>query len=114
MWFDYSQNNSGGSWQSGMAQHILIEADNLDEANRLAENIGIYFDGVHRGCDCECCGDRWHEPWSEGSEEPQVYGESVLTAVPSFSWPTEYVLMLPLYSKTLITPQEWAKSKATV
>jgi len=23
----------------------------------------IYFDGVEKGYDCECCGDRWYEPW---------------------------------------------------
>ena len=31
------------------------------EANTKACDIGIYFDGVANGADCECCGDRWRE-----------------------------------------------------
>lgn len=56
-WFEYSQNNSGGSFVHD------------------PQRIGLYFDGVHNGPDCHCCGDRWSAKseynWSsKGQEEP--------------------------------------------
>lgn len=48
----------------------------MDEANARAKGIGLYFDGVDDGRDCECCGDRWYEKWSDSdgqAEEPTVY-----------------------------------------
>ena len=38
---------------------LHIEAKSAEQANQLAEQHGIYFDGVERGIDCDCCGDRW-------------------------------------------------------
>ena len=32
---------------------------------RLAEDIGLYFDGVEQGMDCSCCGDRWYRAWED-------------------------------------------------
>lgn len=59
----YSQNNSGGSFitNENVAHRVFIEAKSGFDANEKAEFIGIYFDGVSDGIDCECCGDRWYE-----------------------------------------------------
>jgi hypothetical protein len=58
----FRQNNSGGSfvYDRNLAQKVIIEAETADEANDLAKNLGIYFDGCDRGWDCRCCGDRWN------------------------------------------------------
>ena len=80
--YHFVQNNSGG-WHDldenkGITCHVIIEAYSFDEANRRAQNIGIYFDGVNRGIDCSCCGDRWTELCSESSATtPQVNGTEV-------------------------------------
>lgn len=62
--YEISQNNSGGSFDvdSNLCHRIIIEASSLKEATRIAEDLGCYWDGVHKGYDCSCCGDRWHEP----------------------------------------------------
>ena len=64
-WFEYDQNNSGGSFvlDDDVALRVYVEASNYKEANSMAQGIGIYFDGCDLGLDCDCCGDRWTEPW---------------------------------------------------
>lgn len=59
--YEFQQNNSGGQFDTGngLAVTVLIEAENEDHANVIAEGIGIYFDGVYEGRDCERCGERW-------------------------------------------------------
>lgn len=83
MFYTFTQNNSGGSFRfdshSGITHHVIIEADNEREAVNYAESIGLYFDGEG---DCECCGNRWHEPYDEGSEVPSLYG----TPVAEYNW----------------------------
>ena len=54
----FRQNNSGGQFIGDVV--INIEADSAEEANEIALDNGIYFDGVEEDKDCECCGDRWH------------------------------------------------------
>lgn len=65
MFFPYNQNNSGGHYvikeKSGISSRVIIEADNADEANEQAEAIGMHFNGVEKGYDCPCCGDRWYD-----------------------------------------------------
>ena len=78
--YEYSQNNSGGSFSNsekeGIAEYVIIEALNAEHANTRAENIGLYFDGCDNGTDCSCCGDRWHRAYkSDGSDVPSIYGE---------------------------------------
>jgi len=88
--YTFNQNNSGGSFvfdeEAGITHFVVIEA--LDEKHAIsrAEDIGIYFNGVNSGSDCECCGDRWYEPY-DGHEYPEVYGENVrgLGVVKAFS-----------------------------
>jgi len=62
--YEYTQNNSGGSFTEDekLCHRVFIEDKNIDDANTKAENIGIYFNGLEDGLDCECCGDRWCQP----------------------------------------------------
>lgn len=75
MWFEFNQNNSGGSFDhypsEGIGYAVWVQARNADEANARAQGIGLYFDGYG---DCSCCGDRWGEVWGSGqAEEPAVF-----------------------------------------
>ena len=77
-WFEFRQNNSGGSfvYDENVGKSVFVQARNAREANDIAERAGVYFDGVDAGWDCSCCGDRWYGLWSddEGSEDmPQEY-----------------------------------------
>lgn len=60
--FCYRQNNSGGSFvvDDNVTVNVYIQANSMDEANNIAESIGIYFNGCEMGRDCSCCGDRWY------------------------------------------------------
>lgn len=62
----FSQNNSGGYFviDDKLCPRVYIKAVSAEEANKKAEEIGIYFDGVAKDIDCPCCGDRWY-PVSE-------------------------------------------------
>jgi hypothetical protein len=76
MFFTYTQNNSFGKFVGFKA--VVVEADSAAEADKIAENSGeVYFDGVSKEIDCECCGDRWWRQFSdEGTETPEVFGEA--------------------------------------
>lgn len=80
-YFTFSQNNSGGSFvlNDAVSEWVIIWGRDYRDANRRAEDIGIYFDGVDRGMDCDCCGDRWsaQSSYDKGDDEPSIYGESV-------------------------------------
>lgn len=79
MFFHYSQNNSGGGYDTdrdrGIYSTVIIEADSSLEADEKAESIGLYFDG--RG-DCPCCGNRWSPVFEDGTEEPESYGRALI------------------------------------
>lgn len=84
MFYTFSQNNSGGGFDHdgarGIAQYVVIEADSAEDANERANEIGLYFDGVDSGDDCDCCGDRWREAReSDGTYGPTIYGRDALT-----------------------------------
>lgn len=77
MFYEFRQNNSGGVFHLPAIQ-VFIEADSTDEANRIAERNGLYFDGADDGRDCPCCGDRWYpvsSKWNvhETVPEPSEY-----------------------------------------
>lgn len=78
--FEYSQNNSGGGFDTdhdgGLSHYVIIEADSAEEANRKAGDIGLYFDGEG---DCPCCGNRWYPAWdgSDGDVVPSHYGTPI-------------------------------------
>lgn len=76
MFYSFRQNNSGGSFVGPI--NVIIEAKDVTEANYLAQRNGIYFDGVARGDDCPCCGDRWHKADEyDESEVPEHYGSKI-------------------------------------
>lgn len=68
--FEFRQNNSGGHFDiddaKGIGPRVYIEAVDVNHATSRAESLGLYFDGVESGSDCECCGDRWSPPWDDG------------------------------------------------
>lgn len=73
--FTFDQNNSGGYFVG--PHYIIIEADDAEEANQIAEvSTPIYFGGVRSGKDCACCGSRWSRkyPEEEGDDFPSIYG----------------------------------------
>lgn len=77
--YTFSQNNSGGSF-SGPAHYVIVEADDHDEANQIAQDVaGVYFNGCEDGSDCPCCGDRWYPmgSWEEADTVPSIYGDPV-------------------------------------
>ena len=64
-YYFFDQNNSGGdTYKVGELEHLVIKASCSYEANRIAESMGLYFNGVLKDRDCPCCGDRWN-PVSE-------------------------------------------------
>lgn len=79
MFYHFNQNNSGGHFEidDNIAHHVIIEAENHDHANALAEQIGVYFNGCETDMDCPCCGDRWHPTWEmDGDTHPLLYGKN--------------------------------------
>ena len=79
MFYEFHQNNSGGSFRPP-AINVIVEADSANDANRRAEDIGLYWYGAdHDGPDCPCCGDRWYQQYqdSDGDDVPSLYGKSV-------------------------------------
>lgn len=81
MFYTFRQNNSGGKFEvnDSVKHYVIIEADNAEEANNIAgEKTDIYFNGVDKNIDCECCGDRWDEQdESDGTETPMIFGVDV-------------------------------------
>lgn len=70
--YTYRQNNSGGSWL-GPAKYVIVEGVDAEDANKRAQEKGLYFDGAG---DCSCCGSRWSEAHeSDGESEPKIYDE---------------------------------------
>lgn len=67
MFYTYRQNNSGGRYVGPL--FMIVEADSSMEADFIAEQNGIYFDGVRNGIDCKCSEhdtiksvyDRWND-----------------------------------------------------
>jgi hypothetical protein len=71
--YSFDQINSGGSdvidLKQGIDYCVVVQAFDADDANARACNIGVYFDGVNAGRDCECCGDRWRPCYdADGSD----------------------------------------------
>ncbi|PAD70548.1 hypothetical protein CHH83_01735 [Bacillus sp. 7586-K] len=79
--FTYMQNNSFGTFDvnENVCETVIVEAENYQNANDKAEEIGIYFNGCLSGIDCHCCGDRWEEQeeWDEGYDVPSIHGTPV-------------------------------------
>jgi hypothetical protein len=75
MFFTFNQNNSGGHFtrNANVDHYVIVEATHWADASQRAQNLGIYFNGVNEGNDCECCGDRWYES-NNGTDVPSSYG----------------------------------------
>lgn len=78
--YTYRQNNPGGRFtrSADLAEFVIVEACCALAANAKLEALGGYFNGVGRGNDCACCGDRW-DPCEErdAMPVPTLYGEPV-------------------------------------
>jgi len=61
MFYVYAQNNSNARFdfdkEAGITHYVVIEADNADEADIRAFEIGLYFGFAPS--DCSHCGSRW-------------------------------------------------------
>lgn len=77
--YRYRQNNSGGSFYTDkdLDVEVYVEAENAAEANALAQNKGIYFNGCESGQDCKCCGDRWCEVGDDDGYTAKEMSETV-------------------------------------
>ena len=60
MIYSFDQNNSGGMYARPAKNIIVKDARDESHAIEIALKVGMYFDGVADGSDCECCGDRWY------------------------------------------------------
>jgi len=70
--YTYRQNNSGGSFVGPL--YVCVEAESEEEAEEIAQENGVYFNGCSTGRDCSCRGDRWYcRP--EENDFPGCYGE---------------------------------------
>lgn len=85
--YTYRQNNSGGEFKQNknLDLFVIVEAHSAAHADLLAQDIGIYFDGVHDGLDCPCCGDRWYSAGCDkGADSPELYGKHPSEPYPFF------------------------------
>jgi hypothetical protein len=75
MFYIFRQNNSFGTFEydanAGITAKVIVEADGQPDAHKRAESL-VYFDGVDKGIDCPCCGDRWSRLYSDdpGTDVP--------------------------------------------
>lgn len=60
-WFEFNQHGSNGYFEVNdkVCSTLFIEAESFEKAKLKAEELGCYWDGVLKGIDCPCCGDRW-------------------------------------------------------
>ena len=102
-WFEYSQNNSGGSFHKDddVSITVLVQATSSAKADRDAvEKAGVYFNGCASGADCSCCGDRWHEAWDDAGME----------SFKTHHWVTG----VGYETNTYNTIEEWAEAQAKI
>ena len=72
-YFKFRQNNSFGAFHG--TPLVFVQADNAADANDIAQDNGIYFNGVADGIDCDCCGDRWLRVCDDDAQDqPNSYG----------------------------------------
>lgn len=81
-WYEWAQNNSGGFFEeekNGVCHRLFIEADTYDLAEQKVFELGVYYDGVDEGYDCECCGDRWYSGNEVTEESVEKYAQKLAT-----------------------------------
>ena len=72
--YSWRQNNSGGFYLFD-TMTVIVEADNLEEARKIAYRESEVYEGMGPN-DCDCCGGRWFHPWSDDCSEASVGVES--------------------------------------
>ena len=80
--YHFHQNNSGGILLEPACE-VFIEADTAEEANAIGLENGIYFDGVEKDYDCDCCGDRWYRASQHDALENDW---EVMKRIEAYSW----------------------------
>lgn len=78
-WYCFNQNNSGGIFDvdDKVCHNLFIEAESFNNAVTKAEELGCYWDGVSKGIDCPCCGDRWSQ-WDRDPIDLDKYNKNGL------------------------------------
>jgi hypothetical protein len=114
MFYTYSQNNSGGSFIG--PYFVIVEADSARQANSIAQDHGVYYDGVEFGDDCECCGDRWEpiEKDSEGTLSPMIFGNTDIQQTLNERWWTSDSSAIVVYHDGSVDYYEKKKEKENV
>ena len=70
-YFKFRQNNSFGHFVG--TPLVFVQADNAADANSIAQDHGVYFNGVADGIDCDCCGDRWYPVHDDDAQDQPSY-----------------------------------------
>jgi len=120
--YEFSQNNTGGSFDvdGNVCHRLFIEANSIQEANDIAESLGCYWDGVDKGMDCPCCGDRWYtgdkvdldtmntnwggytyEKWLKGETDEEAI-QNIKSRYPDAKWSKELTIDNKYGSKQVI------------
>jgi hypothetical protein len=84
--YEIYQNNSEGFFLTNMPRFLWVEASSVEEACAIAEEHGVYFDGIDKGIDCPCCGDRWYRPNSPMNREEVEEKLAKLTGPDALKW----------------------------
>jgi hypothetical protein len=73
-WYVFRQNNTGGRfhYDDNLGERVIIEAIDHKQANKRAEELGIYFNGCDEEIDCPCCGDRWYSQQTENNRHKNL------------------------------------------
>lgn len=82
--FEMTQNNSGGKFDvtEVLCHTLIIEAESEKDALTKAEKFGVYFNGVKKGIDCPCCGERWIKEADE--VENFTFNEEVFATIEEY------------------------------
>ena len=80
LYYTYKQNCASSNLihdpENGITEYVIIEAFSNIHADEIAQNIGIYFDGVCFHGDDRTYGDRWeYQKQFEGTLVPEIYGK---------------------------------------
>lgn len=83
--FEYTQNNSGGTFEvdDKLCHRLFIEANDRAEAEEIALELGVYFNGCENGMDCDCCGDRWSE-YADEIDHEELFNDGREVSIYSF------------------------------
>ena len=90
--YEFSQNNSGGRFvvNDKLCKRVIVEAESYDHAEKIGKSLGIYYDGVDKGIDCDCCGDRWYSPNEINLDKINENGWEVVNYKSESEWLSKY------------------------